>query len=306
MNALFRIITENDKKSYPSLNAKSKKLKILKIKKFFYICYTSLLLKITNKTMENIEKKEENNLIKNTLKNKVKMDGYKLIAGTILIAGILIAGAILLREQAPAQNADGLNLKDIKLTSVTANDHLQGNSKAKIVIVEYSDFECPFCKVFDATMKKVMETKGKEIALIYRHFPLDCIDSPTPDQCRTLHKLARPEAEATECAWEQGGNDLFWKYADEIFSRTKSNDGLDPAELPKIATTLNLDLQKFSDCTSIRKYQVKVSTDVKSGIEAGVRGTPKAFILKKGKIVDIIDGALPYTAVIQKIEKALQ
>ncbi len=109
-------------------------------------------------------------------------------------------------------------VKDLKLDPVTDKDHIAGNAQADIIIVEYSDTECPFCKKFHETMIQVMDEYGKsgKVAWVYRHFPLDA-----------LHKKARKEAEATECAAELGGNDKFWEYLNLMMKITPANDQLD-------------------------------------------------------------------------------
>lgn len=90
---------------------------------------------------------------------------------------------------------------------------VRGNQNAKITIVEFSDFECPFCKRFHQTMQQVVSTYGNDIKWVYRHFPLD-----------GLHQQARPEANMSECAHEQG---KFWEFTDGVFKVTPSNDGMD-------------------------------------------------------------------------------
>lgn len=95
----------------------------------------------------------------------------------------------------------------------TGKEIVRGNPNAKITIIEYSDLECPFCKRFHATMEQVLATYGNDIRVVFRHFPLD-----------SLHKKARTEANAVECAGEQG---KFWEFIDGIFAVTPSNDGLD-------------------------------------------------------------------------------
>lgn len=95
----------------------------------------------------------------------------------------------------------------------TSKEIVRGNPNAQITIIEYTDLECPFCKRFHQTMEQVMATYSNDIRVILRHFPLD-----------SLHKKARTEANAVECAGEQG---KFWEYVDGIFKVTPSNDGMD-------------------------------------------------------------------------------
>lgn len=86
-----------------------------------------------------------------------------------------------------------------------SRDHIRGNKKAKVVVIEYSDFQCPFCQRVHPTYKQILETYGDDVMWVYRHFPL------------SFHPKAMPAALASECAYEQGGNDAFWKFADELF-----------------------------------------------------------------------------------------
>ncbi len=107
-----------------------------------------------------------------------------------------------------------------QIKPVSSDDHILGNINARIVIIEYSDLECPFCKVFHNTMHQVVEKSNGDVAWIYRHYPIP-----------QLHPKAFHEAEATECAWEQGGNKTFWKYIDKLFEVTPSNNGLPESQL---------------------------------------------------------------------------
>lgn len=216
------------------------------------------------------------------------------IAGAIILAGIIIAGAILLKGTGTA-SVGGVANNNAPSTSfqgrpVSVNEHIIGNANAKIVIVEYSDLECPFCKSFHNTMHKVVEDSNGEVAWVFRHYPIP-----------QLHPKATYEAEATECAFEQGGNDAFWKYTDRIFSITPSNNKLPDAELANTAAFIGLDVAAFNTCLESGKFKAKVQADVDDGVKAGVNGTPSSFILHKGKLVDRIPGAMPFESVMQKI-----
>ena len=138
-------------------------------------------------------------------------------------------------------------------------------------------------------MHRVIEN-NKNVAWVYRHYPIP-----------QLHSKAPHEAEATECAWEQGGNDAFWKYTDRVFEVTTSNDRLDSSELPKIAEYVGLNVASFNTCLASGKYKAKVQADVDDGVTMGVNGTPSSFILVNGKVVGTIPGAQPYETVIQKL-----
>ncbi|MCE9549191.1 DsbA family protein [Candidatus Nomurabacteria bacterium] len=222
------------------------------------------------------------------------MQNNQQIAGAIIIAGLIIGGAVLLKGN---NSVSGTKPEDAveKIQPVDKTEHILGNPNAKVMIVEYSDTECPYCKMFHATMHEVIKQREGKVAWVYRHYPIT-----------QLHQKAFREAEATECAWEQGGNDAFWKYVDEIYVRTQSNDTLDVKELPKIAEFVGLDVAAFNTCLESGKYTEKVQNHFDSGFEAGVRGTPRSVILKNGKVVYTINGAQYLETVLEQVDKALK
>lgn len=222
---------------------------------------------------------EENTQNTVNIPNINNNNSQKQIAGAIVLAGILIAGAVLLKGNTTAQREPVISsdnqviLIKTEARPVSPDEHIIGNSNAPIVIIEYSDTECPFCKVFHNTLKNVVEKNKGEVAWVYRHFPI-------PE----LHPKAFNESLATECAWEQGGNEVFWKYINEVFARTESNNKLDTAELPKIAKDIGLDLNSFNSCLENKKYTTKVQMDVDDGVGAGVKGTPLSLVVSQKNI----------------------
>lgn len=178
----------------------------------------------------------------------------------------------------------------VKVREVDAKtDHIRGNAKSKISIVEYSDLECPFCKRFHETMKQVVDKYGDKIRWVYRHFPLD-----------QLHSKARTEALATECASEQG---KFWEYTDLIYQETGSNDSLDLAKLPEYAQRVGLNVGKFQKCLDDKKYADRVQSDADDAVAAGARGTPYSVLVgPKGETV-VISGAQPFEAIEQMLKQ---
>jgi len=218
----------------------------------------------------------------------------------IIIAGIFIAGAVYFtnRNAVPAPSASDTNTEDkIDLAPITDQDHILGNPDADIIVVEYSDTECPYCKSFHATMNKVMEEYGKtgQVAWVYRHFPLD-----------SIHPKADKEAEATECAEELGGPDMFWNYVNKIYEITPSNNGLDLGLLPQIAEELGLDRGAFQECLDSGKYADKVEAAFQTGVTAGVRGTPHSIVITTADgAMYRMEGSQPYAAVKQIIEAGL-
>jgi protein-disulfide isomerase len=236
---------------------------------------------------------------------EVKQSGVSLSTPiAIVIAGALVAGAVYMgasnsdivnvpQPQAAAQQSGDLE----QMIAISAEDHIRGNPDAPVKIVEYSDTECPFCKRFHTTMQQVMDEYGKEgkVAWVYRHFPLD-----------QLHSKARKESVALECANELGGNDKFWSYADRLYEVTPANDGLDSAELPKIAEFVGLDTAKFNTCLGSTKYDKHIEDEVQNAVATGGNGTPWSIVVTKSGKKYPLSGAQPYASVKQLIELALQ
>jgi len=175
-------------------------------------------------------------------------------------------------------------------------DHIRGNPDAAVTIVEYSDFECPFCKRFHATMKQVVDESKGQVRWVYRHFPLD-----------EIHSKARREAAASECAAEVGGNDAFWKFADRFFELTPSNNNTDlESVLPRIAREIGLDSAKFASCVASGKHDRRVEEDRQNAAATGGTGTPWSIVLAKNGKSYPLSGAQPYASVKQLVDLALR
>ncbi|MCK5059786.1 MAG: thioredoxin domain-containing protein [Candidatus Pacebacteria bacterium] len=208
------------------------------------------------------------------------MDNKFTIPGAIVIAGVLIAGAILLTTNKGTESSSITTTKEtdetaIAVREVNSQDHILGNPSADAIVIEFSDTECPFCVQFHTTMHTVMDNLGKDgkVAWVYRHFPIP-----------QLHPNAPKEAEALECAAELGGNEKFWEYTDTIYRITPSNNGLDLAELPKIAKTIGLDTTQFQDCLESGKHAERVQRDYQDAMTAGGTGSPFSVIILKQKL----------------------
>ncbi len=226
-----------------------------------------------------------------------------MIPVSIILAGALIAVGIYLGNirsgsNQPSSNDPGANAVNAdEMSPISKDDHILGNPDAKIVMVEYSDLECPFCKAFQTTLHQVIDKYGKngDVAWVYRHFPLT-----------ELHPKAPKEAEASECAYEQGGNDKFFQYIDAVYAITPSNNGLDPAQLPVIAGQVGLDVNAFTTCLNSGKYADKVAASRAEAIKAGGQGTPYTILVTKdGTKLPITQGAISYTQLSGVIDQLL-
>lgn len=172
---------------------------------------------------------------------------------------------------------------DIK---VTENDHIRGDINAPVKIIEFSDYQCPFCQKHHSTMQQITEEYGEQVAWVYKHFPLD-----------SIHQNARPAAEASECVWEQKGDEGFWQFTDKLFENQSS---LGLTLYNQLAQEIGVDMSQFDECVSSRKYQQKVEADYQTGIKAGVNGTPANFVNGLS-----ISGAAPYSNFKQVIDSEL-
>jgi protein-disulfide isomerase len=224
------------------------------------------------------------------------------VPAAIIIAGLIVAVAIFAAKMPFSKSGGSETLKDPELLAqvsgiladpvavdpkaVTDEDFSRGEKNAPLTFIVYSDTECPFCKRFHVVMNMIMADNPKKVRWIYRHFPLDA-----------LHKQAREEALATECAAAQGGNDAFWKYADEVFKRTKSNDGLDLAELPKIAQATGLNVDTFNTCMADKALAANVQADVEDGASIGVSGTPYTLVIAQDGKKYAIEGYRSYSVI---------
>lgn len=221
-----------------------------------------------------------------------------LIPLAIVVAGGLIAGAIYFGGSTPrpgsGQATNNTNT-EIDISPVSEKDHILGSRSAEIIIIEYSDTECPFCKTFHNTMKEILSSYGNRVAWVYRHLPI-----------QQLHAKAMKEAEATECVAELGGNQAFWNYLDKIFEATNSNDSLDPAELPRLAAAVGVDVDDFNSCLSSGKYNEAIMKSIEEAYSAGARGTPYSVIISKSGEKAIINGAEPLANIKPKIDSLLE
>jgi len=230
------------------------------------------------------------------------------VPGAIIVGAIIIAFAVIFalggpkstsenqpqvaQEKRPTGSLDSVN-------EVTEYDHIRGSKDAPVKIVEYSDFECPFCKRFhEETMQKVMEEYGDtgQVAWVYRQWPID-----------GLHPVkARLEAVTSECVAEIGGNDAFWEFADKFFAVTPSNNRTDVDKvLPQIISELGLSQEDIDACIASGKYDEKIQEDIDNAIATGGRGTPWSIVIAGDKKLPL-NGAQPYEAVSQIIDILLE
>ncbi len=159
----------------------------------------------------------------------------------------------------------------------------KGPAAAPIELIEFSDFQCPYCLRAYPTINQVLSTYGDKIRFVYRHYPLPS------------HPGARPAAEASQCAAEQG---QFWQYYEKLFAdQTRLSD----EGLKQSAAALGMDMTRFNACVDTHKYKDRVETDIREGNDVGVSGTPAFFI--NGRM---LSGAQPFDAFKRIIDEELE
>jgi len=180
------------------------------------------------------------------------------------------------QAQAPTQPAG-------PVPEVTGEDHVKGKADAKVTLIEYSDFECPYCAKHNPSIDQALKDFPNDVRVIFRHFPL------------SFHPNAQKAAVASECAAKQG---KFWEMHDGLFKMAET-EGLTVEGMRKLAGDLKLNTGDFNVCLDGDETLARVEADYNGGVAAGVSGTPGTFV--NGKIVE---GAVPYASFKQAIVAA--
>ena len=164
-------------------------------------------------------------------------------------------------------------------------DHIKGAKNAKVTLIEYSDFECPFCSRHLPALEQALKEFPEDVRLVYRHYPLSAI-----------HPEAQKAAEASECAAKIGGNDKFWQMHDQLFAKQQT---LGTQTYLDIAKAIGLNEGNFKTCLDSGEMAARVNNDTSEGSIAGVEGTPATFV--NGQL---ISGAVPYAQLKAAIQAA--
>ncbi len=202
----------------------------------------------------------------------------------IVAAGVLIAGAILYANAHPSSSAavaqvnGGQLPANVNVAAPSAQDHIIGDPHAPVVLIEYSDFQCPFCSIVYPTIKSIVDSSGGKVAWVMRDFPLT-----------SIHPQANPAANAAECIAAQLGNDGWWKYADAVFA---NQDKLNPDYSRQLAQQFGADMTKYDACVKASTYQSKIDAQTMEAEQNGGQGTPYTVVYGSGKQVPV-SGAVP-------------
>lgn len=220
------------------------------------------------------------------------------LALSILTAAIMISGSVLYTKAGTNGGGQAVldpsgNPSNVKVDVSIDDDPMLGNKRAKVTIVEFSDYQCPFCRSFFEQaypqIKKEYIDTGK-VRLVYRDYPL------------SFHAMAAPSAQAAECADDQG---KYWEMHDKIFAeQVKLGQGTvqyTNDDLKKWAVQIGLNSGTFNQCFDSGKYKAEVEKDLADGSAAGVTGTPSFFI--NGRL---LVGAQPFSAFKALIDEELK
>ena len=236
----------------------------------------------------------------NTKKNTVELRKSTLfIAGFVIVAALVLAFTLnggSTSKQGIEGDVTG-NSGQVKDTGdsgvLSEGDPVLGDKNAPVSVVEFSDFECPYCKrAYGSTLQGLKDSemfKNGEVNLVYKHFPLS-----------RIHPDAQKAAEASECANRQG---MFWEYHDKLFENQNS---LGVSSLKQYAEEVGLDTNEFNSCLENGEAKSKVSSDMQTGRDNGARGTPYFVIVNKetGQ-TQTVSGAVPWNQLKPSIQQVL-
>ncbi|MDO8566837.1 MAG: thioredoxin domain-containing protein [bacterium] len=209
----------------------------------------------------------------------------------IIAGGVIVALAVYASmPKTPSTSTHNPSL----VRPVSASDHILGNPAAKVMIVEYSDFDCTYCKDFHDTLHQIIANMGVNgnVAWVFRHFPLS-----------EIHPNAFSHARAATCVAETSGNDAFWKFSNALFA----NQPVDTSAYGRIASSVGISGDAFATCFSNASPAIdaRITEDRQNALDMGAQGTPYSIILVNGKAPVVMDGAYPYDAVKKLIDEAL-
>ncbi|WP_245621636.1 DsbA family protein [Sedimenticola selenatireducens] len=249
------------------------------------LCWLSLVILMSVTSVVNADTQE---IDKELIKQEVRKELQRLIDKEGALDAAIERSIISFVEKQRAlarsnqQRSSAEQAKNVR--PVSNEDHIYGNPKAEITLVEYSDFECPFCKRFHPTAKQLVDQSDGAVNWVYRHFPL-AFHNPG----------AQKQAEASECAGKLGGDEAFWRYSELIYDRTTSNgNGFPISKLVPLAEEIGLESDPFKQCLDDGEMASKVKADYENGVASGVSGTPgNIFLHNSSGDAVAMAGALP-------------
>lgn len=223
---------------------------------------------------------------------------FGLVSGiaVVLIAQSLLGGGMTLKgnnnnvavvPNAPTGDTGAPTTPtNVNVPAVGKDDYVRGNRKAKIVLYEYSDLQCPFCQRHHSTMNALVDQYGDDIAWVYRHLPLT-----------SIHPQAEPSALAAECVGEQKGDEGFFKFVDEIFANQAT---MGPDLYTRLAQAQGVDMNQYNECVSSQKYLSKINAQAQAAVGQGIGATPSTVV--DGQLIEGAESLAKFTAIIDSLK----
>ena len=238
---------------------------------------------LTKKQRRELKKQEKQKVLEEAqqkARNKSMLMWLSVIAGVVLIVWGIVASS---------GSDNSVNVDTGLIPAVTEQDHVKGNSNADVVIIEYSDFQCPACGAYFPVVKELEKSYGDKIAVVYRHYPLV-----------SLHANAEAAARASEAANLQG---KFWDMHDKLFENQRVWADLSSGKVidkfKSYAKEIGLDVNKFSQDFSSSVVKDRVRRDSQSALHAGLSGTPSFFV--NGEKIQNPRGVGPFKFIIDNL-----
>jgi|SRR3989344_2116679 len=201
----------------------------------------------------------------------------------IVLGGVIVAVAVYFSIARPFPKTSSGTGNPALVRPVGTSDHILGSPTAPVMIVEYSDFDCDYCKGFHAVLHQIIANEGAQgqVAWVFREFPLT-----------EIHANAMKHAEAAECVAKVSGNDAFWKFADVLFA----NQPVDPSRYWEFAARAGVSGDAFATCfaEAATRVDMRITADRQNALDTGAIGTPYSLILVQGKVPIVIDQAFSY------------
>jgi protein-disulfide isomerase len=219
-----------------------------------------------------------------------------IIVGFALIALAIFFTGDRSTDPAPAVTSEGDPIvASGTIRPVDQTDYVRGNPNAPIVMIEYSDYDCPFCKQYHDTLNQIMNEYGVsgKVAWVYRQFPLP-----------QLHPNAPKISEAALCVGNLGGSTAFWTFTDKVFQERAINEQTNMVKLTEYAQDAGVDMGAYQTCLGTNQMEETVKTSVEEALALGAVGTPYTVLIV-GNEQAIVNGAQSYEVVKSIIDNLL-
>lgn len=237
----------------------------------------------------------DNHHTKHTRKGFTLSTPVAIIIGAVIVAGGLMGYGLIMKGTTPTDPK-----KIFAGKAISDADLMTGNLKSKVIVMEYSDTECPFCAQLHPTITKIQKDYASKIGFVYRYFPLTQIHPHSFEESRTVY-----------CVGKLGGASKREEYINQMFTEklSKQNMVLPVGGKEALAKNIGINENDLKACLTSNESSDAINASVQDGVAAGVQGTPATFVLLKNKkgyeVISLVDGARPYEYFKTVIDEAL-